>query len=579
MVKRATLLLVCLALLGSCSILFNPANAPGPSCPVGVDSCPARASAVPACEAERCVYSCVQGTVDLNRDLAAAEGSDGCETACADLTAPLPAPASLQAYAGVATQALTFEWPEVSAQGEGRRVNGYRLCSGPPQDVEASCVEVTPAECSAGLCRHAVGALANNARVYARVQSLDGCGLRSATASSPGTSATPINGVWANGQDWSAPESNCGGTATFENGVLTLTQPGGICVTLTHAGDNLWRDLTVEAQLLLPADAGGGFSAGLTLRSDSGRRNAFVVSSTASDSAEPSGIYRKESGELFDTRLATAPVAVEPNLWHWLRVVAHEEQLSLSVGDSLDAMTEVARVADKNFALKAGRIGLGVVGGSAARAQFRNVRLSTGSALPARGPTSASYAFANGLLPPELRWAPRDAQPNRVKVVACPAAYPVAADCASGATCGPRPGSRCLELAPVAFGAAALAVPLPVGIDSEQPWTLAFTIGLGAGAGVNTALVRASPGALAATPPAGGGTHLRGMEQDLGKDLTAGTWHRLEYTFKPDRFDLTWNGTKLLSDKSYPAAWTQLRGVILFQDAPMHVTDVELHQP
>src|SRR5437879_1357030 len=96
---RRALALAALALgCAGCSLLYDPAKAPLPRCPVGPDACPAVPNAVAACAGSTCQYSCASGFADFDGNLAAV-GSNGCEVSCSALE-PLPIPSGVAATAG-----------------------------------------------------------------------------------------------------------------------------------------------------------------------------------------------------------------------------------------------------------------------------------------------------------------------------------------------------------------------------------------------------------------------------------------------------------------------------------------------
>lgn len=567
-------------MLGAVSCALPPIDYSGKACPEG--ACPAGYR----CVEERCYR---EGEEPQPPDSGAPDGgTDGGADAG---PGPLAPPDSLEAVVGPRSGVITLEWPEVLAPKDGaERISGYRVLWGPSggnylekKDVQKA------AACAAQLCRANLEGLPDNARVFAEVRSIDGQGNQSAPPNSPAISATPINGAWTNGGGWTS-FSECSAPPSFSGGEMSFDQSspdGGECVSLALAGDLLWRDFTLDAELKMGP---GTYEAGVGFRATPSGYLILTVAHWGSDRAATVGIGQVTGLNQRGGSLAASVARLDPGLWHALRIVGTGPTVSVSLGPSAGSLAEVLRWSAPDGGASSGAFGLGLFtqdesGGAA----FRRLKIGTRTSLPPRGPRRSAFDFDGGI-PAQWRvLAPGSAV---IRGVPCPS-YLGARACDAGEC--PAAGSSCLEIDNSAASApneAAAGFDLPVGIDPAADFRVRFKFAV-QDAGMDPKLLSSQQGPMVYSVGPDWAQNLQAMERNLGQKAAANQWHSIELLLQPSarQFAITWNGQSATFVPYPPTAsgedWSPHLGPLWLGAVPGHstgrvhayFTDVEVEQP
>ena len=252
-------------LLSGCSIVFNPDKAPSVLCPTSPASCPAVTHAIAGCSDADCKYSCADNFVDADGDLTATS-TNGCELDCGVGSAP-ENPESLTAKVG--SRAGTIEWSFPDVFGVAR----YRFCTSLVGALD-SCDPVP--ECAMGTCTVTTTGHPDNARVSGKVLSIDTCGREGTMPTAATISATPLDLSSPGG--WTLEKSCAGSTSSVLGGQLAIENPMGTCTSSLVAGDELWGDFTIDADLRYSGTPTDSISGGIALLSNgTGHRMGAVV--------------------------------------------------------------------------------------------------------------------------------------------------------------------------------------------------------------------------------------------------------------------------------------------------------------
>lgn len=505
---KRTLLTLCLLGAG-CSVLFDPAQVAPKACPASPAACAPRTNATATCDDNACRYSCDEGFVDSNGDLNG-ETSDGCELSCRVGVPPVN-PAGLTATVGARGGAVQWTFPIAAATAAVR----YKLCTATPGAPEA-CLLLEPATaCPLGLCATTTEGHVDSLRITGRVLSVDTCGREGPAATAATVSATPID--TSDPAGW-VLEKSCPATlSSVVGGQLAIENPSFNCASSLASGDELWGDLTLDADLRYSTGSDNA-AAGLALQVNStGHRLGALVFPSTVNASELATFTQRLNG----TEKVVAGSSRGANLvgTTHLRVVSRGGVQSFSVGPDAQQLQELIRWPDPTA--RTGRIGIGLAG--TGRVEFTNFRVTTASTLPAAGATSTVVTFADGGFPPDAR--PR----GPVRIVPCPA-LPSSARCDGG--CLPEAGALCARTQTLA-NLQSVVVDLPVGIDVRAPYSLSlrFAVAPDGGGSFPFPLNTPQGGLLAANswPQT-----TRGLGQEYGVVLEAGAWHAAAFTFNAD---------------------------------------------
>ena len=555
-------LTLALTLGPGCSVLFDPAKAVAKACPASPAACAVVANATAACEAEACRYSCESGFVDANGDLDAAQG-DGCELSCSTGTRPQN-PAALTARVGARPGEIEWSFPAATPAPA-----RYQLCTALTGAPEV-CAPVALASC-AGTCQLTTTGHPDNLRVTGKVLSVDLCGREGSLASAPTASATSLDTTQATG--WVVEKSCPASTFTAVGGQLAIENLAAGCTTSVVAGDELWGDFTLDADLRYSGLVGDNFLGGLVFHvNGTGHRMSALATPNTSTANELSFLTQRKM--TMEKVVAASIVGGAPGSLTHLRVTSQGGVISVSLGPDGSRLVEALRWSDAES--HTGKLGIGAVG--AGRAELTNFRVTTPGTLPPRGPVSVFIDFADGGFP--LTTRPR--LPMATRVVPCPA-LPPGVRCDGG--CVPAPTSKCAHIERVGFSFPNVVVDLPAGIDAREPWSLSFRFAAAPdGGGAFPTPVNSTQGALLATNT--WFTPTRGVGQDYGVVLEPGAWHDATWRFEPDagRFAVSLDDAPvtLPGDRFPPAGWSHHLGAISFGEgiaADLFVTDVRISQP
>ncbi len=550
--------------LAGCSLLFDPSKAPPRGCPATAAACPALPNATAACADDVCAYSCDQDYVDANGDLQQGT-SDGCEQTCAQGAAP-ENPAALVATVGAAAGEVEWTFPASPSA-----VTRYALCTAATGGSEVCLALEPPGACAAGICRATTTGHPDNVRVTGRVTSADVCGRSGSAATAPTVGATPLD--TSTPARWTHEKSCPAGLFDAVGGKLVLEQPALGCASTLVAGDELWGDFTIDADLAWSPTGGQGIAGGLALHvNGTGHRLMAVSFPETANVDEVSQLRQRLSGA--EKAVAASIRGGTFGSTTHLRVVSRQGVVSWLEGPSAASLTEIVRWPDSQR--RTGRVGIAAWGNG--RIEVTNFRVSTAGALPARGDTALSVDLSGGSLPPQTR--PR--VPVAVALEPCPA-LPAAPGCDGG--CVPAGGSRCVHLARGGLLYPSFLFDLPAGIDVRAPWHLSMRFALAPDAGSSFPSVMASTqgglmGAGTWAAPAGG------LGQSYGKVLQLGAWHGARWRFDPDggtvALTLDDAPVALPAPAFPPAGWSAHLGAFTVGGGFLldgWVTDVEVAQP
>lgn len=559
-------------LLSSCSILLDPAKVPALTCPAQPTSCSVRANATARCEGAACAWTCETGFADVDQDLAL-QASTGCEVQCSMTSAP-PNPIDITATVGATPGTALLEWtnPGVASK-------TFRLCNGAAAGFETQCTDLLAADvCIAGACKTTLTNFPNGVRVFVRLQSVDACGTEGSKSTAPTVAFAPIDAVAGTG--W-VMETTCGATATWNAGTVGIEQQGFFCTSTLLAGTASWGDFTLQTDIRFSSVSTQSAYAGLVLRNGTqGHRVLLLLSPTVNGGDETMRITRRAAAGA-DPSVAESITRVASNEWIPLKVVSRQRIVSVSLNG-----VEVLRWPDTaTTPTLEGSLGFAL--SSSGRAEFRNFGITTRATLPDAGPTSARYDFSNGLPDGGFPEDVRVRVPDFATLENCPA-YGIASNCGADAGCLPSPASRCAHLRTNLFIPAAVAVDVPVGIDTQKSWRLGFNFAATPtdGGASYPVMVRGVNGGLLSVQ-GNYDANLHGLGQDFGRKLVPGTWNRAELRFDSvaGRFEVTINGVPVtLANSAFPPAnWDPHLGAFFFGKSSLGydgwVTQIELRQP
>ncbi len=542
-------------LLTGCSLLFDPNRAPPKACPISASACPAVPNALANCEQQACRYSCASNFVDGNGDLDARE-SDGCEVSCAAGSLP-ENPATLSARVGARPGEIEWSFPTAPPAVR------YRFCTA------LVCTDVT--SCPAGRCALTTTGHPDNTRVVAKVVALDVCGREGSMASAATVGASPLDTTSPTG--WLLEKSCPATVSTVVGGQLAIENPNATCTSSLVAGDELWGDVTIDADLRYSGTPADGLLGGLVFHlNGTGHRMSALTAASTSNGNELSFIsQRKNATEKFVAgSIIGAPAT---GLTH-LRLTSSGGVISYSLGPDEQRLVEVLRWSD-GFS-RTGRLGIGSVG--TGRIELTNFRVTTPGTLPSRGATSLSIDFADGGFPSTVR----QKLPASLRITACPS-FAAAPRCDGG--CLPAAGSNCARVERVNLTFPNFVVDLPPGVDVRSPYSLSLRFASAPDAGgIFPTPVTTTQGALLATNTWFLPT--RGLLQDYGVVLEPGLWHDARWNFDPDAgtfaVSLDDQPVTLPSAPFPPAGWSNHLGAFSFGEgaaADLYVTDLRISQP
>ena len=510
------LLVLTTCFFSACSLWFDPAKAVSLACPQSAAACPMRANSSALCGADAgCDFACSTGFEDTN-------GSplDGCETNCTMGPASPVNPSSLVLTAGAASGALEASWPMT----QGAR---YRVCHGPLSNPAAVCDDVAShtACWGDGGCAATLAGLTDNVREVVRVQALS-CGKEGAASDAPVASATPFD-AWS-GSHWSYSPFLGVGTATWDQGTVTIDHAGPFTSSMLLTGDSDWKDFTFEADVRWGTGSQAGLYSGLAVRV-SGSQYRFVAGAS-SDVNEPMSLVQHWLND--SVKVATSVRRLEGDAWHHLRVVAKEDVVAVFVRPEGEGETELFRFRDPVYGPLNAKGQLGFASASQGRVQFKSIRATTRSVLPPAGPESVAHPFNETAFPPpgvDVRGGA-----NAVRVP-CPS-WPAAAGCV-GSACVPKPGSTCVSVN--SFLGGGLSFDTPVGLDPHKPWRVSLKFAPVPGdAGVpwNVRVLDTAQRPVVTTVGADWNKPLQVLGRDAGVALIPGAWNRLEVELRPPTF-------------------------------------------
>lgn len=431
--------------------------------------------------------------------------------------------------------------------------------------------------CTSGSCSVTTTGHPDNTRVSGKVVTVDTCGREGSTASAATVSATPLDTSSPAG--WTLEKSCPASTSSVLGGQLAIENPMGVCTSSMVAGDELWGDFTIDADLRYSGTASDALNAGLAFLSNgTGHRMAALALQPTSGANELSYLsQRKNNTEKF---VAGSIIGASPTgqLTH-LRVTSKGGVISFSHGPDEQRLVEVLRWSDG--IPRTGKLGMGLVG--AGRAELTNFRVTTPGTLPTGSPTSVSIDFADGGFPSTVR----QKLPLALRIEPCPA-LPSSVRCDGG--CLPNPTSNCAHVERVGLSFPNFVVDLPAGVDVRQPYSLSvrFAVAPDGGGSFPTPISSTQGAVLAANTWF---TSTRGLDNvQYGVTLEPGAWHAADFRFDPDGgrvgLSLDEQPVTLPANTVFPpAGWSPHRphlGAFSFGEglqADIYVTDLRISQP
>lgn len=508
---RTLVLTLALAATG-CSLIFDPSRVPSSGCPASAERCSAPPNARATCDDTRCSYTCMEGSRDAD-----GRADTGCEATCA---APASPTTLVVTSLPAAPDALEWTFPIVTD------AVGYRLCTGVAAGTP-TCVTVPAGDCAGGTCTTRTTGHPLKAQISGQVQAVNAC--QTASPEAMAARATGFTMRTIDAAPWTS-DSACMPMASVAGDVLAVEQPA-FCLGSAVFGDEQWRSGTFEVELRPSGQLGLNAGGGLVF--SSGNRRLGVLIGPASLPIGEGALAVRESRNNGGWQwLATSGASLVPDEWSRLRVVLQDPFWSVSVARPNEPLREVIRYHDGASTAGAWRVGLHAITPNllaSGRIEFRNLTLSSASALPAVGPSSQTWTVAPTGVQPPVRVTGTPG--THVRYESCPA-FPAASACTAATMCTPT-SATCARIAKGPFTGGSLTFDLPPGLDTRQPWSLRFRFAPAADGGFAGGVVAFSPHGNLLEPENAWDGGVRGVNGRWGLPLVADTWNLAEYRFDP----------------------------------------------